>query len=58
MLRYAIKSCREGSDRIPVSLHVRNHNRSPRLVNLVAVCDALDIDDPQPTITIMMPDED
>jgi len=27
-------------------------------VKLVAVCGPLDIDDPQPAITLMMPDED
>ena len=58
MLRYAMKCSREGCNRIPVSVYVRNDNRSPRLVKLVAVCDALDIDDPQPAITLMMPDED
>jgi len=30
----------------------------PRLVKLVAACGALEMDDPQPTITVMMPDED
>jgi hypothetical protein len=58
MLRYAMKCSREGCNRTPVQVYVRNDNRSPRLVKLVAVCDALDMDDPQPAITIMMPDED
>ena len=41
-------------------LHVRNDNRdrTPPLVNLKAVCGARDIDDPQPAITVMLPDED
>jgi hypothetical protein len=33
-------------------------NRAARLVKLIATCGALDIDDPQPAITLMMPDED
>ena len=33
-------------------------NRAARLVKLFAACGALDIDDPQPAITEMMPDED
>ena len=45
-------------DRIHVSLYVGNDNRRPRLVKLIATCGALDIDDPQPAITVMMPDED
>jgi len=58
MLRYAIKRSREEGERIPVSLHVRNDNRVARLVKLIAICDALEMDDPRPAITIMMPDED
>jgi hypothetical protein len=33
-------------------------NRRPRLVKLVASCGALDMDDPQPAITVMLPGED
>lgn len=58
MLRFAIKRLNAGGDRIAFSLYVRNDNRRPRLVQLVAICGPLDIDDPQPAITIMMPDED
>ena len=39
--------------RIPVAFYVRNDNRAPRLVNSIATCAPLDIDDPQPAITIM-----
>jgi len=41
-------------------LHVRNDNRDrmPPLVTLKAVCGPLDIDDPQPSITVLMPSED
>ena len=58
MLRFAILRSRPGTDRIPVALYVRNDNRRATLIKLVATCGALDIDDPQPAITVMMPDED
>jgi hypothetical protein len=58
MLRFAIQRSRPGADRISVGLYVRNDNRAPKLVKLIAVCSALDIDDPQPAITLMLPDED
>ena len=44
--------------RLPVALYVRNDNSKARLIKLIAVCGPLDINDPQPAITIMMPDED
>ena len=47
-----------GRDRLPFALYVRNDNRRPRLVKLVAQCGPLDIDDPAPAITVMLPDED
>jgi len=56
--RFAIIRSRPGCDRIPVAFYVRNDNRAARLVKLIATCGALDIDDPQPAITLMMPDED
>ena len=59
MLRFAIVRSRAGADRIPVALYVRNSDRErPCLIKLVAICGPLDIDDPQPAITVMMPDED
>ena len=58
MLRFAIRKAAQGQSRLPFALYVRNDNRAPRLVKLVAMCGALDIDDPQPAITIMLPDED
>jgi hypothetical protein len=58
MTRFAILRAKPGVDRIPVALYVRNNNRAARLVKLVATCGPLDIDDPQPSITIMLPDED
>ena len=58
MLRFAIGKARDGQDRMPFALYVRNDNRAAKLVKLIATCGALDIDDPQPAITIMLPDED
>jgi hypothetical protein len=58
MLRFAILRSRPGVDRLPVALYVRNDNRAAKLVKLIATCGPLDIDDPQPAITVMMPDED
>ena len=58
MLRFAILRSRPGADRLPVALYVRNDNRRATLIKLIATCGPLDIDDPQPAITVMMPDED
>lgn len=58
MLRFAIRKSASQSNRMPFALYVRNDNRKPRLVKLVATCGPLDMDDPQPAITVMMPDED
>ena len=58
MLRFGILRSRPGCDRIPVALYVRNDNQRSRLIKLIATCGALDIDDPQPAITIMQPGED
>jgi hypothetical protein len=58
MLRSAIKSGRSDGDRIAYSLYVRNDNRRPQLVKLVAVCGAHDMDSPEPAITVMLPGED
>jgi hypothetical protein len=58
MARFAILRSRPGCDRIAVALYVRNDNRAARLVKLIATCGALDIDDPKPAITVLMPDED
>jgi hypothetical protein len=57
MLRFAIRGSRAGVDRLPVALYVRNDNRCARLVKLIATCGALDLDDPQPAITVMLSDE-
>jgi hypothetical protein len=58
MLRFAIRKAQPGQARLPFALYVRNDNKAPRLVKLVAMCGPLDIDDPRPAITILLPDED
>jgi hypothetical protein len=58
MLRFGILRRPPGCTRIPVALYVHNDNHRAKLVKLIATCGALDIDDPQPAITVMMPDED
>ena len=58
MLRFAVRKSQHGQNRLPFALYVRNDNRRPRLIKLIATCGPLDIDDPQPAITVMMPDED
>ena len=58
MLRFAIRKAQHGQARLPLALYVRNDNKAPRLIKLVAMCGPLDIDEPKPAITIMLPDED
>ena len=58
MTRFAIIRARPSVQRVPVALYVRNDNHRAKLVKLVAVCGPLDMDDPRPAITVMMPDED
>ena len=58
MLRFAVRKSQHGQNRLPFALYVRNDNRKPRLIKLIATCGPLDMDDPQPAITVMMPDED
>ena len=58
MLRFAILRSRSHTDRVPVALYVRNDNQRAKLVKLIAQCGPLDMDDPSPAITVMMPDED
>lgn len=57
-LRHAIRRASHYQSRVPLALYVRNDNRAPKLVKLIAVCSALDMDDPQPAITVMLPRED
>jgi hypothetical protein len=56
MLRFAILRNHCHTERLPFALYVRNDNRRAKLVKLIAQCGPLDMDDPQPAITVMMPD--
>ena len=58
MTRFAILRAHGHTDRCPVALYVRNDNHRAKLVKLIATCGPLDIDDPSPAITVMLPDED
>ena len=58
LTRFAVLRSHGHTDRLPVALYVRNDNHRAKLVKLIAVCSALDIDDPQPALTLMMADED
>jgi len=59
MLRFGMRKAQSGQTRLSYALYVRNSDNHPaRLIKLVAVCGPLDIDDPSPAITVMMPDED
>jgi hypothetical protein len=40
-----------------VPLDVRNDNHKPKLVKPAWACGSLDLDDPQPSISVMLPDE-
>lgn len=57
MLRHAIRRSPAGADRLSFALYVRNDNRKAKLVKIIAVCGALDINDPSPAITILLPGE-
>ena len=58
LLRHAIRKSQPGQTRLPFALYVRNDNRRPRLVKLIATCGALDVNDARPALTVAMPDED
>ena len=58
MARYGILSSPSGCEEISFTLYVRNTNGKARLVRLKAVCGPLDLDEGQPAITIMLPEED
>ena len=58
LLRHAILRSRPGTSRLPFALYVRNSDtHPPRLTKLIATAGAVDIDDPAPAITLMLPDE-
>ena len=59
MTRFAIIRSKPGISRLPVALYVRNSDSHPaRLTKLIATAGAVDVDDPAPAITVMLPDED
>ena len=59
MLRFAIIRSKPGTNRLTVALYVRNSDtRPPRLTKLIATAGAVDVDDPAPAITVMLPTED
>ncbi|HWV98519.1 MAG TPA: DUF6573 family protein [Candidatus Acidoferrum sp.] len=59
MLRFAIIRSQPGTSRLPFALYVRNSDSHPaRLTKLIATAGAVDVDDPAPAITVMLPDED
>ena len=59
MARYAIIRSKPGTSRLTVALYVRNSDTHPaRLTKLIATAGALDVDDPAPAITILLPEED
>jgi hypothetical protein len=59
MLRFAIIRAKPGNSRMIFALYVRNSDSHPaRLVKLIAAAGAVDIDDPRPAITVMLPEED
>jgi hypothetical protein len=51
MLRHAIGQS-NGGNRLPFALYVRNDNRRAKLVKLVAEYGPVDLDDPQPSISV------
>ena len=55
MLRFAIYKAQPDQSRLHFALYVRNDNRRPKLVKLIATCGPTDIDDPKPAITVMLP---
>jgi hypothetical protein len=58
LLRFAILRSMAGCSRLPFALYVRNDHHKAKLLKLIATCGPLDMNDPQPAITIMLPDED
>ena len=59
MLRFAIIRAKPGVSRLSFALYVRQSDTHPaRLMTLRATAGAVDIDDPAPAITVMLPDED
>ena len=59
LLCHAILRSKPGTSRLPFALYVRNSDKHPaRLTKLIATAGAVDVDDPAPAITVLLPDED
>ena len=58
MLQLGIKMGRNGSNRIQFSVPLQINTRNIHSIELIAICDALDIDDSRPAITVTLPGED
>ena len=58
MLRFAIIRSQPGISRLSFALYVRNDNHRARLTKLIATAGAVDVDNPTPAITVMLPEED
>jgi hypothetical protein len=58
MLRFTIRRSADGAGEVRFAVHVRNddHERTPPLVRLKALCGPGD--EGEPVLTVMMPDED
>ncbi len=58
MLRLKVQLAGHGQDRVNMEVQVRTGRDSLEIFHLVAVCSAMDFDDPRPCITVMLPQED
>jgi hypothetical protein len=59
MLHFAIIRSHARTGRLHFALYVRNSDQGPaRLIKLIATARPVDVDDPAPPITVMLPDED
>jgi hypothetical protein len=56
MLRYTIRKAESGATLLRFEMYVKN-GRKANLVKLYASVNAMDIDDPRPAITVMLPEE-
>ena len=57
-LHNAIANSKTQQDRLHFRIYVCNNLRGAEIIDLYSVCAAVDIDDPAPSITIMLPHED
>ncbi len=57
MLRPVTLGVCPGPERWPVTLFVPGDDACPHLIRLAAICGPLDLDDPSPAITVLLPGE-